>query len=251
MIVQVAPDENEGRLCLYCMLKLMDKLMWDTWRTGIGANTYEMNKSQKSGKKWLQAKKKIILTKWGSMWTLTTGLNEVNGTAFMYRSITRLNLRFQCSAYRCCLLGHETMQSYQWTHTRWRNILSPSSESRWHPTLRSNKCNIILSKKKKERKKERKKKKEKKKKGAEQLFSDLPLHNKYFGWGDISVTVTKWKRRAQEDVIHHKQKDLSMSEALQDILQDSNFFVTLGPSKKMLSEQKSNNVHQEDSFRIC
>jgi len=38
--------------------------------------------------------KKISLMKWGSVWPLTTGLNKVNGTAFMYRSITRLNLRF-------------------------------------------------------------------------------------------------------------------------------------------------------------
>jgi len=47
----------------------------------------------------------------------------------------------------------------------------------------------------------------------------------------------------QEDVIQHKQKDLSMSEALHDILQDSNLFLNLGPCMKMLSEQKANNVY--------
>jgi len=47
----------------------------------------------------------------------------------------------------------------------------------------------------------------------------------------------------QEDAIQHKQKDLSMSEALHDILRDSNLFVILGPSMKMLSEQKANNVY--------
>jgi hypothetical protein len=49
--------------------------------------------------------------------------------------------------------------------------------------------------------------------------------------------------RVQEDVIQHKQKDLSMSEALHDILKDSNLFATLGLSMKMLSEQKANNVY--------
>jgi hypothetical protein len=47
----------------------------------------------------------------------------------------------------------------------------------------------------------------------------------------------------QKDVIHHKQKDLSMYEVLHDILQHSILFVTMGPNKKMLSEQKANNVY--------
>jgi hypothetical protein len=45
------------------MLKLMGKLMWGNRRIGIGANTSEMNKSQKAVRNGLTPNKKHLILK--------------------------------------------------------------------------------------------------------------------------------------------------------------------------------------------
>jgi hypothetical protein len=53
-----------------------------------------MNKSQTAVRNGFRPIKKNQFDEMRSVWTLITGLNEVSSTAFVYRSVTRLNLRF-------------------------------------------------------------------------------------------------------------------------------------------------------------
>jgi len=137
MSVQVTSDKNKGRYCLHCMLNLMGKLMWDTWYwCKYIYNEQVTNSSKKQFQAPPQPQTHTHKNQSDEMrkcvdfdnWTKWSKWHSICVQKY-HKTKSEVS---QCSAYRCCLLGHEPTQFYQWTPTHRRNMLSPSSQSRWH-----------------------------------------------------------------------------------------------------------------------